>query len=875
MLWLAQFVEPGRGDQKNPPGNASEQDDRGVASTVETGGVASDDDLGGDADGEDGLDLYADSAGTGSDEEPDTNRDNQQRQAPQGMPFSVPAAPAIRTRLDLARSLRPLMRKVPSRTRFDLDEEATVTRIAETQVWMPEVHARPERWLELDLVVEDAKSTVIWERAIAELVHLAEYQGAFRAVRTWRLRVEGTEVQLLPRWSLGGQDGMQRPRSPRELTDPTGRRLIWLVSDCTSALWRDGIIYETLAGWSQKQPLAIVQLFPEQLWSRTALRDGYIVKLESLPSGLPSARLGVEGLPRRLERRRGVGLVTVPVVTLDAGAMRRWARVLSGAGDLRTPGRTFDVEAIHQRVEKAPSDRGASLTARERVALFRSASSETAQQLANLMAAAPVSLPVIDLLRDAFRHDFVEEVQQSHVAEVLLSGLLRRCDGEDECHYEFWEDAPAEGGERVRDLLLGDASIAQTMTVLNVLSESICQKLHSPVKSFRALLAELPAEGELREAVLPFARVGLDVLRRLGGEYATFAERHDPTFGSKPPIKPVELQDFEELEFETAEFVDTPVVEEFEYKTAWIADVLERVEFETARVEWEKEVTRQGLFGFGRQTERRWVTRRSRGTVWGYAETLAATVLLELVAIPGGSFLMGAPESELESVDNERPQHRVEVPEFYLGRYQVTQEQWNVVASWEPVERELNPDPAMFKGNRRPVEQVSWEDAKEFCQRLSRATERTYRLPSEAEWEYACRAGTKTPFHFGETLTSELANYRATDTYGNGPKGQYRGETTEVGSFPANVFGLHDMHGNVWEWCEDDWHKSYEGAPKDGKPWLESDPAVTKLLRGGSWGYSPRICRSARRNDGRRDARSYFIGFRVCCEPPRTPALGT
>ena len=158
------------------------------------------------------------------------------------------------------------------------------------------------------------------------------------------------------------------------------------------------------------------------------------------------------------------------------------------------------------------------------------------------------------------------------------------------------------------------------------------------------------------------------------------------------------------------------------------------------------------------------------------------------------------------------------------------------------MELDLNQDPAHFKGSNRPVEQVNWFEAVEFCRRLSHHTGKRYGLPSEAQWEYACRAGTTTPFHFGDTLTAELANYDANSTYGDGPKGTYRQQTTEVGTFPANAWGLQDMHGNLWEWCEDHWHDSYDFAPEDDHPWLI--PAAgndeKRLLRGGSWNGFPR-----------------------------------
>jgi formylglycine-generating enzyme required for sulfatase activity len=250
-------------------------------------------------------------------------------------------------------------------------------------------------------------------------------------------------------------------------------------------------------------------------------------------------------------------------------------------------------------------------------------------------------------------------------------------------------------------------------------------------------------------------------------------------------------------------------------------------------------------------------------------EDLGNGIQLEMVMIPSGSFMMGSPETEEGSNDDERPQHQVTIKAFCLGKYQVTQAQWKAVAAFPQVNKELKLDPSRFKGdgstsltNHRPVESVSWEDAVEFCDRLSKHTKRQYRLPSEAEWEYACRAGTKTPFHFGETITTDLANYD-----GQKSKGFYRSQTREVGSFGvANNFGLYDMHGNVWEWCLDDWHSNYKGAPTDGSAWLDNKESSNgKLLRGGSWYDLPEHCRSAYRSYYNLDGYYHSIGFRVVC----------
>ncbi|MFM6806517.1 MAG: formylglycine-generating enzyme family protein [Dolichospermum sp.] len=237
---------------------------------------------------------------------------------------------------------------------------------------------------------------------------------------------------------------------------------------------------------------------------------------------------------------------------------------------------------------------------------------------------------------------------------------------------------------------------------------------------------------------------------------------------------------------------------------------------------------------------------------------------LEMIAIPGGTFLMGSPEDDKYPItegskNSERPQHQVTVKPFSMGKYPITQAQWRAIAKLPQVNKELEPNPSYFKGDDLPVESVSWNDAQEFCVRLSRMTNKIYRLPTEAEWEYACRAGTTTPFYFGNRITTKLANYNS-----NGTKEQYREKTTDVGSFPPNAFGLYDMPGNVWEWCQDDWHDNYIDAPIDGTAWADlSDNR--KVLRGGSWYLHPVSCRSASRNWNNAVADYNNLSFRVVC----------
>ena len=244
-----------------------------------------------------------------------------------------------------------------------------------------------------------------------------------------------------------------------------------------------------------------------------------------------------------------------------------------------------------------------------------------------------------------------------------------------------------------------------------------------------------------------------------------------------------------------------------------------------------------------------------------YLEDLGKGVAIEMIAIPGGEFLMGTASAEYP---DEGPPHTVKIRPFYLSRHEVTQAQWRAVAALPRVARALDPDPSAFKGDDLPVEQVSWLDAMEFCERLSRKTRHVYHLPSEAEWEYAARAGTTTHFAFGDALAPTLASYDATVPFAGGARGPAPTSTSKVGSFGvANAFGLSDMHGNVSEWCLGEYHASYEGAPGDNRPWMAGGDTDRHVLRGGSWDDLAVDCRSANRYSYPREGRRQTIGFRL------------
>jgi formylglycine-generating enzyme required for sulfatase activity len=249
---------------------------------------------------------------------------------------------------------------------------------------------------------------------------------------------------------------------------------------------------------------------------------------------------------------------------------------------------------------------------------------------------------------------------------------------------------------------------------------------------------------------------------------------------------------------------------------------------------------------------------RPAGSGLFFAEDLGS-LDLDMVKIAGGTFVMGSPEDEPGRSPAEGPQREVAVPDFFMSRYQVTQAQYAAL---------MGHNPAQSQVDTNPVECVNWFDAKAFCQRLSDLTGRQYRLPSEAEWEYACRAGSTTTFAFGPTLTDQLANTYAEIPYAAALPGRHREGPTTVGMYPANAFGLHDMHGNLFEWCEDILHNDFANAPDDATPWTDG-PGLWPdyyVLRGASWVNPPVFCRSAFRFGNIPIYKSIAIGFRVVCQ---------
>ena len=273
---------------------------------------------------------------------------------------------------------------------------------------------------------------------------------------------------------------------------------------------------------------------------------------------------------------------------------------------------------------------------------------------------------------------------------------------------------------------------------------------------------------------------------------------------------------------------------------------IEKFTFKTVKIEEEKE-----LFGLISQEKTNLITKKGEF----FVEYLGEEINLEMVFIPAGTFMMGGNRNEAGKEKDENPQHRVNLKSFYISKYPITQQQWRIVSRFPKVSRNLNQKPSFFKGDNLPVERVSWFDSQEFCQRLSKYTGRTYRLPTESQWEYACRGNTQTAFFFGDTINPELANY---------DQGSHK-RTTPVDNYYPNPFGLYDCHGNVWEWCEDHYSSNYTLQPKDGSAYYSTKDNSERVVRGGSWSLPDTYSRSAKRNAYTAESAYNFIGFRVVC----------
>ncbi len=452
--------------------------------------------------------------------------------------FKAPSAVSLQEPLQLGKALRPLMRRVLSRTETVLDEVATAERIAEEKILVPVLKPAPERWFDLALIADESPSMGIWRRTVVELQRLLERHGAFRNVQACGL-LTNEKGQIRLRSGIGAAARSRRLHSPNELVDPSGQRLFLVVSDCVSSMWRDGTVTEALTPWVKSGPLAIVQMLPEQLWERTALGLSAAVQLRSLTPGTPNQKLIAEGIASWDVVDLESGL-KVPVVTLEPEPLSTWAQMVVGTGGAKTAGFIIELpRAVGSQNNIAQEEQSSlNLSAEQRIHRFLNAASPIARSLAGLLAAAPViSLPILRLIQ----RTMLEQSRQVHVAEVFLGGILKPESSidihtdPDYVQYGFVD-------EKIRSILLDAIPLSSSTKVLHEVSDFVAKRAGLSLQEFMAILQDptLPRTEAISDRVRPFALVTAQVLKRLGGEYIHVAERLEQQFNEPQEVIDVE-----------------------------------------------------------------------------------------------------------------------------------------------------------------------------------------------------------------------------------------------------------------------------------------------------------------------------------------------
>jgi formylglycine-generating enzyme required for sulfatase activity len=791
----------------------------------------------------------------------------------------------------LFEAVLPLMQSVAAEQAAGLDEPATLDHYVQWRqlipVWQPDQQYR----FTLTLILDQGFSMTVWQ---PRLEHISERLGGFHGFKDVKVlhwfygsnrsqRDEGPAAistqQLEPALYGPLDDAAQ---SSGESVD----RLTVVITDCAGPQWWGtagaglGPAFAMLKRLGAAQPLVIWQVLPSWMWSRTALGKGKATTMRRSAAGAdwPFQRAGSE---MRQLTAAADAQHPLPVFELTEKGLRSWGTLLSGSPFIENFGFLLPAEP---RVVLPDSEIGARQAQQEDqdplmpLRRFQHLASLDARRLMARFAAAPVlTLPVMRLIQAAL----LEDTGTAALAEVLLSGLLRPLNRNQASNPEALQFTFA---EPIRAALLRQQSPNITLEVIEEVTDFITA--HWSTKgwgSFRAFLTDPSiAAPPGQEQSQHFANLAADIIASLGGAYATFAEqlriaqRKDPW--------PRNLFHFEPVESEVAMLLMMPESDLMVFTT------VSELELEPLKFSFQF-ATADGELKTGSAKGYREALKDDVAPLTGQrsaSANAASGTFLPMLHIPAGRFLMGSPANEPGRFGDEGPQHEVRLDEFFLSQTPITQAQWRAVAQWQRREQEdgelwpeeLDADPVAklddaqrFAGEQRPVVNVSWHDAMAFCQRLRLRTGKNYTLPSEAQWEYACRAGTTTPFHFGDMISTKLANYNGSKLYGGGEKVEYRQQTTDVASFPANPWGLHDMHGNVREWCMDEWHSNYKGAPEDGRAWINEEAKENKnkfnvrLLRGGSWHDRPAYCRSAFRSSTTRTTATASVGFRVCCLP--------
>lgn len=884
------------------------------------------------------------------------------------LPIKSPAATALPGRLDISRALRPFMRRVPSPTMAIFDEDATTYWISETRLWFPQERPQQVRWLDVALVVDVGTSMAIWRRTLHELKHVLHTMGAFRNVYPWSLVTDAEDDALHMYAGLyTAHLPTARKRNPRELIDPSGQRLILIVSDCVSPGWYSGAVAQLLGEWGRHNLVSIVQVLPQRLWPRSVLGTVPETYLRPPFPGAPNTMLiqhqdeddeddEFDDDEDELDVAQASSLspdtavaqasslsrtISIPLVTLEPEALTVWARALAGSGETWTYGVVFTipspppVETLHatspaaspaaspqmpdteepesqpvplfkrfwqglQRlvhkeksespppVATSPATSPATFpeppveTLRATsppqppfpdpdvaVKTFRRYASPTARKLASLMAAAPLTVPVMHMVQ----RTKLPQSRQVHLAEVFLGGLLwqpetnGQATDPDDVLYDFYPG--------VRDRLLDGVPLDQAFRIFQETMTAFVERRMGQPLDFLALLVDPTALGtlEINEHNRPFAIVAASVLRKLGGEYTTLAKRLEQ--GSPPPPDPAQTLLAQERWEEAIAHLEPRADSGDETAIHMLATLPG-----TAAVPVELRIRTAHILG-----------------KVGDPRPGVCTLPPVMAHVEGGTFVIGTKKEEKERLEkqgfkylnreiNDQP---VTVYTFELARYPVTNAQYKLFMDddgynpdkpwWDDAGRawlkdEKKRQPKYWNDKRfgiahpnQPVVGVTWYEAMAFCRWLTQHTAYNpegyiYTLPSEAEWEYAARGTQRRLYPWGnEPPDGERTNFNQTHN-GTTPVGCF-----PLGATPKSAWLLDDMAGNVWEWtCSV--YKPYPYDASDGREDLTNPSEQRFCLRGGGWYYRSVFLRASDRLLNTPDVCVNSRGFRLARHLP-------
>ncbi|WP_287138526.1 formylglycine-generating enzyme family protein [Crocosphaera sp.] len=655
-----------------------------------------------------------------------------------------PAIPEL-WKEEICRSLQNLRRKIPNNKTKEIEEEATVQFIAETELYEPIFKPQFKRSLSLSIIIELEKSVLIWYKVVEEIEQIFTNIRVFHEVNIFWMKTNEQKQVIL---QSSSKYNSEQSSPEKIIKNSPDEQLIIIISDFASLHWYQNYYTNILDKWSQKALVTLLQLFPQRLWTRTALDRKKQVILQSPPMGsinLPyiiNQQLTIDDLSLSNQQK----YLKLPLISLDPQSLQKWANLVSGQKQVNLPGilvEKTNLPDLHQETssstESLPSQIIQALSSEQILSRFYENASEKAQELAHRLSAVPVTLPIIRLIIQSVpslsSEEFKTRKEQTVlfeksktkeekdvsfldlnlkfnseyelpaviIAEVLMGGLFNPLsDPIKSLNHDSFNLIELEFKPQIREALEKEATEEELVDTITLISDYISQSLGLDQEIFEAILLDPSLKAELPESVRHFAEISASTLQKLGGVYSEFVKQYTNVEKSVSP--PSEIASLEIFEFEAE--VAIIVFEEEEPLQQWT--------FQTPTVNRRGETIETPTY-----------------TASYFTEHLTDNVILEMVDIPSGTFTMGSPENK--GYSQERPQHNVTLSSFFMGKYPITQAQWKAIASLTDLKEniDLEEDPSSFKNPYqkdqetidrwlRPVENVNWYEAVEFCQRLSK-----------------------------------------------------------------------------------------------------------------------------------------------------------